>query len=1802
MRKFTLLLLSVLLSAIGLPAFATSYVLTITDFSTFTPEEGKTYKIVNYRVKGGTSDPNNILQCATLGVSSSNLVTYSFSDALDSKSAETNWVITPQENGSYTIQNASLTSGNYLIKGSNPTIGEKGDDNSSWWFVRPDAAASNYPGAMISFSETVGASSNVAIDYNGNKEGTNAGLSFWNSNGTSLKSELGNLWILIDSDITLDVINFCKSPYENFTPWTSEIYASLSEYINSQVNPSGSAVLQKIEEVNNEAITTINSNIIGKAIMLHCFRRTAGNGKKLMLADNTTEVNTRTETDDADAYNPATYWECVGSGDGFMLKNLSTGKFIQLGQSTAQDNSGTVFKAGINMSSSPGICLYNGENAVALAGGAGVWSAMSADLISKDNPSSAWYIVAPSSAEVTLSATSTSFILDSEELTIPISITYADGAPDFFKHLISFVVKKNDEVVSTEIPSGNTYDLVIPVDAGTSKYTVEATAFGGATSSVEIAVKTSADVALDNARDAVRSTLNDWNAHLTGIYKEDIIEQKLAALDGMTTADEINAVLGEVASASDGRIIAFRNIAFNTEYLSGPETGDLNLSSTITPSSAWILRYQDGKEFKLQNVKTGKYIGIHSGTEVHTGVPIPQTDNISEAETISFGYNVSQNGEGITIDTGHTQNSNNTAQSLINVGDTGVKIYGPAPAGAHWTVEQVAVPTGVAISSPMEAPTVIPGAEGSNSFVLTYTVEGENLAEGFDAVEVTPGDGLNFTTPTNGTLTVSAADDAAENTTSSVAIASALKGLGLQAASIDVKIGRKWLTEIELTIPDLPADDVYLVAREKVGSRIEIPVNISGVKPTGLSWDIDKFTTELGADAPEGVSVALSDANDTYNIIVTGVEAKNAEQMIPVTLYYVNDATSTEDGSRIEVKELTVRIPAINIATAIDISAPATSYLDVDGNWPGEAVTVTGSLHLADPESPAFLPTGTTLAVAKTADEDNAVDFTDLDNIEIAPDGSFSFSFTPQAPGSATFTLTFTSTYGSLPAWTTTAVVDNLTMSWTGTDGEDTTKPLEKIVSIDPDANNTVTLPFTELANALSDVTYDVTLTPTPDATDAIARGGGDGSTVTLTPFPGRYGTVSVAVSAKVGETTYATITRDVVFSRPNVTAITVTGVTVYKSIDVDAPTFTLEGNYTPANATFDAALLGGTDGFTATQTADGSFAITGSAAETTTLNLSYGEAIAEATVTVFTPTLTLSEAPETKTLVAGQTNTATFTLAGSYIPDGATIVLSPVGDAPGVTFNITQTTGEVIVTSSSDSTPTTVAFNASAILTADDGTTTTYATLANPVEVKFVLPGVEQLIAGAATVTFFRESVPFSITGSYTPANTDFDITKLTATCDGLQLDDPTLGESATSFVISGSAPAAGVYTIALRYDNGEGKAPATIDVSLTVLAGVYEVTATEVETIILDGESIDFDIEYSYLNADATIDPSKITITPVDGLTFGQAVATAGNTFTIPVKASRSGDYTIRLTYDNGTAEHPAADVALTVTLPAATLVAASPDPESIPDAVKVTVDAPAADGSAQTAAIEFELNEESKADESNFIMTLPAGIEAEEGATVDFSVFFLAISDREDIATATVARDGSVTVNANRDGVEGIAIINVWRIARPASSDTDAHILALTDEPDGEVVMTITTSVVNRRAATLTTNFDRRPAEAQINRPLTFIAEADGGNGFIWSVDATEGVEIANPDQAQTAITFAQPGTYHVTVTVPGSVPLLSRTITVNVTVPTGPIGSGIEAINADAAAGHTTIHDLQGRRLSRILAPGLYIINGVKTLVR
>ena len=44
------------------------------------------------------------------------------------------------------------------------------------------------------------------------------------------------------------------------------------------------------------------------------------------------------------------------------------------------------------------------------------------------------------------------------------------------------------------------------------------------------------------------------------------------------------------------------------------------------------------------------------------------------------------------------------------------------------------------------------------------------------------------------------------------------------------------------------------------------------------------------------------------------------------------------------------------------------------------------------------------------------------------------------------------------------------------------------------------------------------------------------------------------------------------------------------------------------------------------------------------------------------------------------------------------------------------------------------------------------------------------------------------------------------------------------------------------------------------------------------------------------------------------------------------------------------------------------------------------------------------------------------------------------------------------------------------------------------------------------------------------------------------------------------------------------------------------SGIDGIEADGAAVRSGIFDLTGRRISGTPAPGIYIVDGVKTLVR
>ncbi len=120
-----------------------------------------------------------------------------------------------------------------------------------------------------------------------------------------------------------------------------------------------------------------------------------------------------------------------------------------------------------------------------------------------------------------------------------------------------------------------------------------------------------------------------------------------------------------------------------------------------------------------------------------------------------------------------------------------------------------------------------------------------------------------------------------------------------------------------------------------------------------------------------------------------------------------------------------------------------------------------------------------------------------------------------------------------------------------------------------------------------------------------------------------------------------------------------------------------------------------------------------------------------------------------------------------------------------------------------------------------------------------------------------------------------------------------------------------------------------------------------------------------------------------------------------------------------------------------------------------------------------------------------------------------------------------------------------------------------------------------------------------------PATATLGADGSVEVtfatnVWPDDATVDLTVEGPAEATVAdgkITFTQAGDYTVTAKAGDNYVANTKIIVKN-----APTVTGIEAVNADAAAGTAAIYDLQGRRLTRVNAAGIYIVNGVKTLVR
>jgi len=220
-----------------------------------------------------------------------------------------------------------------------------------------------------------------------------------------------------------------------------------------------------------------------------------------------------------------------------------------------------------------------------------------------------------------------------------------------------------------------------------------------------------------------------------------------------------------------------------------------------------------------------------------------------------------------------------------------------------------------------------------------------------------------------------------------------------------------------------------------------------------------------------------------------------------------------------------------------------------------------------------------------------------------------------------------------------------------------------------------------------------------------------------------------------------------------------------------------------------------------------------------------------------------------------------------------------------------------------------------------------------------------------------------------------------------------------------------------------------------------------------------------------------------------------------------------------------------------------------------------------------------------------------------------------DRDDIAAVefvSEGEEGAMThkIRITHKGTDGTALIALHRkAAQPVSRAAEEE-----DAPVWKLYVTVTGAKPSTEGiATSISLTGYIPSQLYLTQSFTVGAAVEPAE----STDAVQWTFTANPADAVKVVDNGD-GTYTVTALSEGTLTVTARlathaddaavtevTRTVTLRNATGNPGegvTGIDAVNADAAQGRAEIHDLAGRRLTRIEAAGIYIVNGHKTVVR
>ncbi len=260
---------------------------------------------------------------------------------------------------------------------------------------------------------------------------------------------------------------------------------------------------------------------------------------------------------------------------------------------------------------------------------------------------------------------------------------------------------------------------------------------------------------------------------------------------------------------------------------------------------------------------------------------------------------------------------------------------------------------------------------------------------------------------------------------------------------------------------------------------------------------------------------------------------------------------------------------------------------------------------------------------------------------------------------------------------------------------------------------------------------------------------------------------------------------------------------------------------------------------------------------------------------------------------------------------------------------------------------------------------------------------------------------------------------------------------------------------------------------------------------------------------------------------------------------------------------------------------------------------------------------------------IVTLPASLHRENGNTTHE---FVAVSENPEIAI------GEVTIVKNAWKLQVTRLSNagetkihiVWR-EKASAQDARTSALTLAEEtsalePDETPLTTVLVKVMTPPAATLSVSHEveelsydlKRDDTINLSEITAMLIDEDG------EFTDEDGNPVALPQNYATMWVSSDPAAVEITTDEEGNIiakaigtgnatlkavvydtltdKIVEESEPIEVKIQSSGVIVGIDRINADLNSGEATVYDLSGRRITRVPAPGIYIINGIKTLVR